>query len=132
MKFEPHAYQKEALNFISQNKKCALFLDCGLGKTVITLTAINDLLYNSLSINRVLIIAPLRVAQTVWHEESQKWDHLKHLEITKVLGSETERKKALSINTNIHLIYRVQVSWLWKNQSWMWDLRKETQLNLCS
>ena len=79
MIYEPHDYQKYAINFIKENPIAAVLLDMGLGKTSITLTAINDLLFDSFDVRKVLVIAPLRVARDTWPAEIQKWDHLKDL-----------------------------------------------------
>ena len=95
MNYEPWAYQTDATRWILEHKRCGLFLEMGLGKTVITLTAVTQLL-KDFDITRVLVIAPLRVAQTVWAEEAAKWDHLKHLKVTRVLGSRQTRLSALS------------------------------------
>lgn len=84
MKFIPHTYQKMAIQKICDTPRAGLFLDMGLGKTVITLTAIDELMYNRFEIERVLVIAPLRVAEDTWSRESSKWDHLKHLRIAKI------------------------------------------------
>lgn len=86
MKFIPHTYQKMAIQKICDTPRAGLFLDMGLGKTVITLTAIDELMYNRFEIERVLVIAPLRVAEDTWSRESSKWDHLKHLRIAKDFG----------------------------------------------
>jgi|JYMV01.1.fsa_nt_gi SNF2 family DNA or RNA helicase len=126
-----HEYQNKALAFIKDKRKCALFLDMGLGKTVSTLTAISDML-DDFSINKILIIAPLRVANTVWKQEAQKWDHLKHLNFSLVTGSGKERAKAIEAEADIYIINRENVKWLtegheglgratikWK---WKWDM----------
>ena len=84
MNYEPHDYQKHVTELIQQNRAFGMFLECGLGKTVITLTAINELLHE---VKKVLVIAPLRVAEDTWSKECEKWDHLKHLRISKILGS---------------------------------------------
>jgi len=88
MKYNPHDYQKYAQKFIENHKSAAIFLDMGLGKTVITLSAINDLLFDSFEISRVLIIAPLRVARNTWPQEIEKWEHLKDLNYSVVVGTE--------------------------------------------
>ena len=95
MNYVPWGYQEEATRWILDHKQCGLFLEMGLGKTVITLTAVDQLL-RDFDITRVLVIAPLRVAATVWAEEAQKWEHLKHLKVTKILGSRQTRLNALS------------------------------------
>ena len=81
MKFIPHDYQQYAIQFLTEHPVAALLLDMGLGKTVTTLTAINELLFDRFEIRRVLVIAPLRVARDTWSAEIEKWEHLKHPEI---------------------------------------------------
>lgn len=104
-----------------QHTHCGLFLDMGLGKTVITLTAISDLI-DCLDVERVLVIAPKRVAEDTWSRESQKWDHLKHLRISKVLGDARKRKKALEADADIYVINRENVLWLLANHQWDFDM----------
>lgn len=115
-----HSYQNKAVDFILNKKKCALFLDMGLGKTVITLTAIAKLL-NEFSISKILIIAPLRVVNNVWHNEIQKWEHLKFITYSIVTGNEKERLEALKKNADIYLINRENVQWLY-NHCITWDM----------
>jgi SNF2 family DNA or RNA helicase len=112
MIYKPYQYQQYATNWIIDKKYSALFLDCGLGKTVITLTAISDLLYDYFEITKALVIAPLRVAQSTWDEEVFKWDHLKSIKISKVIGTEKERIKALNTKADIYIINRENVKWL--------------------
>jgi len=107
-----HGYQQTAVRHIIDNTHSGLLLEMGLGKTVSTLTAINKLIYEELEINAVLIIAPKRVAESVWSAEIQKWDHLKHLRIVKVLGNEKQRKAALRQPADIYTIGRDNVPWL--------------------
>jgi SNF2 family DNA or RNA helicase len=90
-----HEYQNSAIGFISLRPKCALFLDMGLGKTVISLTAIADYMADNPNA-KVLIVAPLRVANTVWKQESEKWEHLSHLNVVIATGSVSARTKAIS------------------------------------
>lgn len=112
MRYVAHSYQNYAKNFILAHKVSALFLDCGLGKTITTLTAINELMYDSFEISKVLIIAPLRVAQSTWKDEIEKWDHLNLLRYSIVVGDEKERLKALKQNSDIYIINRENVDWL--------------------
>lgn len=112
MRYVAHNYQNYAKDFILAHKVSALFLDCGLGKTITTLTAINDLMYDSFEISKVLIIAPLRVAQSTWKDEIEKWDHLNLLRYSIVVGDEKERLKALKQNSDIYIINRENVDWL--------------------
>lgn len=107
-----HDYQRAAVDHIIKNPSCALLLEMGLGKTVSTLTAINKLMYEELEIDRVLVIAPKRVVESVWSAEGEKWEHLKHLKFSKIIGNERERKKALRADADIFLISRDNVSWL--------------------
>ncbi|MDR3586873.1 MAG: DEAD/DEAH box helicase [Desulfosporosinus sp.] len=109
MKYNPHNYQEYAVQQILDKPALGLFLDLGLGKTVITLTAINELLSED---RKVLVIAPLRVAQDTWSKECDKWDHLKHLKIATVLGSEKKRLAALQVKADIYIINRENVAWL--------------------
>lgn len=112
MRYEPHNYQTYATEFMLNNPVSALFLDMGLGKTVTTLTAINELCCNRFLVSRVLVIAPLRVARDTWPDEIRKWEHLKGLTFSVAVGSEAERKAALLQNVSIHIINRENVSWL--------------------
>lgn len=112
MRYVAHNYQNYAKNFILAHKVSALFLDCGLGKTITTLTAINELMYDSFEISKVLIIAPLRVAQSTWKDEIEKWDHLNLLRYSVAVGDEKERLKALKQTSDIYIINRENVDWL--------------------
>lgn len=112
MKFNPHSYQKFSIDFIIEKKKCALILDMGLGKTVSCLTAIDDLINKYIEIDKILIIAPLRVAKYTWNDEIQKWDHLKDLKISRVLGSAEQRMNALKAKADIYIINRENTKWL--------------------
>lgn len=112
MKFVPHGYQEYATNKILELPKVGLFLEMGLGKTVITLTAINTLMFDHFEISKVLVIAPKRVAEDTWSRETEKWDHLKHLRISKVLGTQKQRLDALEAEADIYVINRENVKWL--------------------
>lgn len=124
MKYEPYAYQVYATNCILEQDAVGLFLDPGLGKTVITLTAIDELLYNRFEVSRVLVIAPLRVARDVWPVEVEKWDHLRYLKLVKVLGTEKQRVKALNTTADIWVINRENVEWLveYYGKNWPFDM----------
>ena len=111
MKFIPHDYQKYAIQFIEKEDVSALLLDMGLGKTVITLTAIRNLIIKGKA-GRVLIIAPLRVAKSTWPDEIAKWDHLHDLTYSVAVGTERERIEALNKNVEIVIINRENVDWL--------------------
>lgn len=112
MEFKAYPYQAFAVRHIIDNSAAGLFLDMGLGKTVSTLTAIDRLMYDYFEVNKVLVIAPKRVAEDTWTTEAAKWDHLKHLRISVVLGSERERKEALKAEADIYVINRENVAWL--------------------
>ena len=124
MKYIPFDYQEHALKFILKEKAAGILLDCGLGKTVITLTAIAELMHNRFEITKALVIAPLRVAENVWDAEARKWDHLKHLRIVKVLGSKSERIQALNTSADIYVINRENTKWLvdYYQKDWPFDL----------
>jgi SNF2 family DNA or RNA helicase len=122
MKFIPHSYQEYAANHILNNPAAGLFLDMGLGKTVTTLTAIDDLLFLG-EVNKILVIAPLRVAEDTWSTEIDKWDHL-NLKISKVLGTVKERTIALNIDADVYVTNRENVEWLVKEyfDKWPFDM----------
>lgn len=111
MKFEPHDYQKYAIEYIEEHPVAAVLLSMGLGKTVITLTAIRHLMARG-EVRSVLIVAPLRVARSTWPDEIGKWDHLKGLAYSVAVGTERERKAALLQKTPIHIINRENLQWL--------------------
>lgn len=110
--FIPHDYQKYSIDWIIEKPYCGLLLDMGLGKTVTTLTALNELKYDYLEIDKALIIAPLKVAAKTWPDEIQKWDHLKHLRVSTVIGSEKQRIHALNERADIYTINRENIKWL--------------------
>ena len=112
MKYEAHDYQKYATEFILTHPIAAVLLEMGLGKSVITLTAIQELCMNRFEVNRVLVIAPLRVARDTWPAEIEKWDHLQWLTYSVAVGTEAERRAALTENTTIHIINRENIGWL--------------------
>lgn len=112
MKFTPHEYQQYCIDRILQIPKVGLFLEMGLGKTVITLTAIHELKYNRWSVGRALVIAPKKVAEATWYKESTKWDHLEDVRVVMVLGSAAERIKALQADADVYVINRDNVQWL--------------------
>lgn len=123
MKFNPHQYQMYCIQAIINNPAIALWLECGLGKTIITLTAINELKYNRMQMRRILIIAPKKVAEATWQREKDKWEHLKMLRFSTVLGSSSKRIKALNTPADIYVINRDNVAWLvdyYKND-WPFD-----------
>ena len=112
MKYKPHDYQKYCVEFIKNNPIVAILLDMGMGKSSITLTAIEDLMHDSFEVSKVLIIAPLRVAKHTWSGEIEKWEHLKELRYSIVVGTATQRKKALKADADIYIINRENVPWL--------------------
>ena len=112
MNFSPHNYQSYAIDYIETHPVAAVLLDMGLGKTVISLTAIADLLFNSFEAHRILVVAPLRVARDTWPAEISKWQHLKHLTYAVAVGTVKERKAALSAGADITIINRENLGWL--------------------
>lgn len=112
MHYEPHEYQRYATEKIINLPACGLFLEMGLGKTVSTLTAINELIYDQFEVERVLVIAPKRVADDTWTSEAEKWDHLRCLTFSKILGTAAQREAALQAKADIYLINRENVVWL--------------------
>lgn len=124
---ELHAYQEHGVRWIIDHPSAGLFLEMGLGKTVTTLTAINELTYGRFEVDRVLVIAPLRVAATVWDTEARKWEHLRHLVVQKVLGTKQQRIDALNQDADIYVINRENVAWLEayyreRKQKWPFDM----------
>ena len=124
MKFVPHNYQAYCINRIVNDKSVGLLLDMGLGKTAITLTAINELKYNRFQIMHTLVIAPKKVAEATWSTEAEKWDHTKHLRISKILGTESQRIRAVNTPADIYIINRENVQWLTDHyrNDWKFDM----------
>ena len=122
MKYEPHNYQQFATDFILEHPISCLMLDMGLGKTVITLTALWQLALDSFDVSRILVIAPKRVAEDTWPKELSKWEHLSGLDATLVMGTQAERKAALRQQTFLYIINRENVSWLVANHPWDFDM----------
>lgn len=124
MNFEPHEYQRYCISRILDTPMLGLFLDMGLGKTVVTLTAANELLYNRFEVSRVLIIAPKKVAEATWSEEAAKWEHLKHLRFSLILGSEQKRIRAVYAPADVYVINRENVVWLvdYLRNGWCFDM----------
>lgn len=112
MKYQAHNYQIFATKHVIDNKFCGLFLEMGTGKTSSTLTAIDQLIYERFEVDKVLIIAPKFVALNVWTAEGQKWDHLKHLKFSIIIGDPRQRVQALRMQADIYVINRENVSWL--------------------
>lgn len=124
MKFIPHDYQRYCITRILQDKKLLLLLDMGLGKTVITLTAVNDLRYNRFLIRRCLVIAPKKVAEDTWTREQQKWEHLRLLKVVPVLGDQKKRIRALASPGDVYVTNRENVPWLvdYYRNDWPFDM----------
>ena len=124
MNYQPHEYQQYATDFIIKNPTAAVFLEMGLGKSVIALTAILELCLERFEISRVLVIAPLRVARDTWPAEIQKWDHLKGLTYSVAVGTANERRAALRQKTFVHIINRENVQWLIEDSGipWQYDM----------
>lgn len=121
MKYRPHEYQQYAIEYIETHPISAVLLDMGLGKTSITLTALQDLLFDRFEAHKVLIIAPLRVARNTWPAELQKWDHLQDLTISVVVGNAEERKAALAKQADLYVINREMVPWLVEQSGYKFD-----------
>ena len=111
--FHPYPYQRRIIDYIIETRRCAVFVSMGLGKTVCSLTAIQSVLGCDGGI-RILITAPLKVAQNVWSQEAEKWSHLRELKIVKVLGSAKRREEGLMTAGDIHLMNHDNLTWLWK------------------
>lgn len=107
-----HKYQKVCVEHIISHPFCGVFLDMGLGKTISTLTAIEALKYDYCEIDTVLVVAPKRVAETVWEEEAKSWDHTKHLTFSKIIGTERQRIAALKVKADVYIISRDNIAWL--------------------
>lgn len=120
MKYAPHDYQRYATDFIINNPISAVLLEMGLGKSVISLSAINELMLDYFDVSRTLVIAPLRVAISTWPEEIKKWEHLKYLSYSVVTGSEKERLDALKKPAHIYIINRENVDWLITKSGFKW------------
>ena len=112
MQYNPHEYQKYAINYIESHPVSAVFLNMGLGKTSIALTAINNLLFDYFDAHKVLVVGPLRVARDVWPAEIEKWDHLSDLIVSVAVGNTAERIKALKAAADIYVINRENLCWL--------------------
>lgn len=111
MRFNPHKYQQYAIDFITHNPIVAILLDMGMGKTVITLMAIQFLMYETFEVSKVLVVCPLRVTRT-WRDEIEKWEQLKGLTYSVVTGTVAQRKQALNTNADIYIINRDNLQWL--------------------
>lgn len=112
MIYKPYEYQSYAKEFIIEHPECGLFLDMGLGKTVITLTALWELILDYFEVGRILVVAPLRVSRDTWPKEIEKWNHLKGLDYSMVVGAEKDRIDALQKRAFIYIINRENIQWL--------------------
>lgn len=121
MRYEPHDYQQYAIEYIRTHPVAAVLLDMGLGKTSITLTALNDLLFDYFDVHKVLVIAPLRVARNTWSGEIGKWEHLEDLQYSIIVGTEKERKAALAKRADIYIINRENIQWLIEKSGYPFD-----------
>ena len=124
MQFNPHNYQQFTIDKTIELPACGLLIDMGMGKTISTLTAIQELIYNHYEVSKVLIIAPLRVAKMTWSQEIEKWDHLQGMKISKILGTQKQRLEALKADTDIYIINRENTEWLVNHygSSWPFDM----------
>ena len=112
MKYKPHPYQQYAIDYIKSHPIAAILLDCGLGKTSITLTAIEDMIYDTFEVRKALVVAPIRVARLSWPDEIRKWDHLSDLRYSVVVGTRAERLAALQAKADIYIVNRENLPWL--------------------
>lgn len=120
MRFVPHDYQKAAIEHELEHKACGLFMDMGLGKSVVALTGMDILQNDTFEIRRWLVIGTKKIVQSVWRQEAKKWDHLKHLTFSTVMGTERQRKEALKAKAHIYLINRENVAWLVSQAQGKW------------
>ena len=119
--FHPHPYQQAGIEAILTKPGVALWMEMGLGKTVVTLTAIDRLIYDFCTVRRVLIIAPRKVAEATWQDEAAKWEHLRHLRLSTVLGTEKQRLAALAKPADVYIINRENTAWLVQSLGRKWD-----------
>lgn len=120
MKYEPHDYQRHTTQFIIDHPECAILLGMGMGKTISTLTAIEALKYDYFDIDKVLVIAPVRVARDTWPAEIEKWDHLKGLTVSPIIGTAKQRETAADRQADIYTIGRENIPWLVKHHGGRW------------
>ncbi|WP_462385379.1 SNF2-related protein, partial [Intestinibacillus massiliensis] len=124
MEFVPHEYQRFCIEKLLTTPAAGLFLDMGLGKTVTTLTAVKELKYYRFQVSKVLVIAPKKVAEATWSKEAEKWDHLRCLRVSTVLGSRVKRERALACPADVYVINRENTEWLvdYYRNSWPFDM----------
>ena len=121
MQYNPHDYQKYAIDFIETHPQAAVLLGCGLGKTSITLTALNDLMFDRFEVRKPLIIAPIRVCRNSWAAEIAKWDHLNGMTYSLILGTKEQRLAALRQKSDLYIINRENVQWLVESSGMPFD-----------
>lgn len=121
MQYKPHDYQKFAVDFIETHPQAAVLLECGLGKTSITLTALNDMMFDRFEVHKVLIIAPIRVCKNSWAAEIAKWDHLNGMTYSLILGTKDQRLAALRQKADLYIINRENVQWLIESSGMPFD-----------
>lgn len=120
MKFKPHDYQAHTTQFIIDHPESAIFLGMGMGKTISTLTAVNDLIRNRFETQKVLVIAPIRVARDTWPTEIDKWDHLAGLTVSPIIGTAKQREAGANRRADIYTIGRENIPWLVKHHGSRW------------
>ncbi|HEM2844492.1 DEAD/DEAH box helicase [Streptococcus suis] len=124
MKLTLHNYQVVAKDFIIGHPNAAVILDMGMGKTATTLSAVNELMFDRFEVTKVLVIAPLRVANTVWSDEIEQWAELRHLRYSKIVGTPKQRKVALQKDADVYIVNRENLPWLVEQCSpyFKWDM----------
>lgn len=130
MEFKPHDYQEYVMQMLREVENCGLLLEMGLGKTVSTLCVLEELINDYYRANKALVVAPLRVAQDTWPDEIQKWDQLKGLRVSSIMGTEKERLRGLYADADIYLINRENVAWLIELHGDYRDKKKRTGFHL--
>ena len=126
MKFEPHVYQQHMVDWITQRPEAGLLLDMGMGKTAITLAAIDRLMFDTFDIARVLVVAPLKVAENTWTDEREKWDDFRHLRMARILGTAEQRLAALRQDADVYIINRENFQWLMEQHGTYTDKVRRT------
>jgi len=111
-KSDLYHYQRDSVEHVLAKPYSGLFLDMGLGKTSIMLTAINTLIYEELEINTVLVVGPKRVVSSTWPDEVAKWSHLKNLRVSKIIGTVQQRRAAIAQKADVYLVSRDNLVWL--------------------
>src|ERR1700693_1147942 len=109
--YKPHDYQKKAIQFLRDNASVALYAEVGRGKSSITLTILEELMAN-IEVRKPLIVAPKRVASSTWKNEISKWNHTKHLRLSRIIGNEKQRIKALMADADVYTVSRDNIAWM--------------------